>query len=90
MKKIDWKARIKNPAFWIGIIGVAMSPVMAYMGLAYTDLTTWRSLGDVLIAFVSNPYLIGSVAVALMSSLGIIVDPSTPGLGDGDDGKTGK
>lgn len=79
---MNWKVRIKSPAFWIGMIGVVMSPILAYMGMSFTDLTTWRSIGDVFMAFIGNPYLIGSVVVAVMSAIGVAVDPTTAGFKD--------
>ena len=82
--KINWKTRIKHPAFWIGLIGVIASPILAYNGIAYSDLTSWHGVGEVIMGFVSNPYLIGSVVVAVMSFLGLVTDPTTPGVGDSD------
>lgn len=79
---MNWKVRIKSLAFWVGMIGVIMSPILAYMGLAFTDLTSWKSLGDVFVAFIGNPFLIGSVIVAVMSALGVIADPTTAGFKD--------
>lgn len=81
---IDWKARFKNPAFWIGLAGCVMSPILAYNGLAYEDLTTWKGVGDLIVSFVGNPYLIGSTVMAIAGFLGVAVDTSTPGLSDGD------
>ncbi len=76
MKKIvNFKVRIKNPMFWVGIIGMIISAV----GVAPETLTSWASVGDMLIAFVSNPVAIGSFVMGL---LGIIVDPTTSGLKD--------
>lgn len=79
---IDWKARAKNPAFWIGLAGCVISPILAYNGLAYEDLTTWEGVGGLLVSFVGNPYLIGSTVMAVAGFLGVTVDTSTPGLSD--------
>lgn len=84
---IDWKARVKNPAFWIGLAGCFLSPILAYNGLAYEDLTTWGGIGELLVSFASNPYLIGSTMMAVAGFLGVAVDTSTPGIKDANDGK---
>ena len=80
--KINWRVRAKNPQFWIGLAGVIASPVLAYLGVGYEDLTTWQSVGDVLGRFVENPYLIGTVCMAVLSFLGVLTDPTTKGIGD--------
>ena len=79
---INWKVRIKNPAFWIGVVGVILSPVLAYNGMAFEDLTTWGSLADLLVSFVSNPFLVGSVLMAVLGFLGVATDPTTSGVKD--------
>ena len=79
---INWKLRVKQPAWWIGIISVVLSPILTYFGLTYQDLTTWQSLGEVFSQFFANPYLIGVVLVALLGALGVTVDPTTIGIGD--------
>ena len=71
------KNRIKNPYFWIGLIGV----ILTAMGVNAESFTSWQAVGDALTALIANPYLLGSVATAV---LGIFVDPSTKGLKDGD------
>lgn len=79
---INWKVRIKQPAWWIGIISIILSPILTYFGLTYEDLTTWQSVGEIFNQFISNPYLIGVVFVALLGALGVTVDPTTEGIGD--------
>lgn len=71
------KNRIKNPYFWIGIIGV----VLTAMGVNAETFTTWEAVANALIGLIKNPYLLGSVAIAV---LGVFVDPSSKGLKDGD------
>lgn len=79
---INWKVRVKSPAFWIGLLGVILSPVLAYLGLGFEDLTTWESIGDVFVQFFGNPYLIGTVGMAVLSFIGVLNDPTTKGLKD--------
>lgn len=80
--KINWKVRVKSPQFWIGLIGVIASPVLAYLGIGAEDLTTWQSVGDVFAQFFTNPYLIGTVVMAALSFIGVLTDPTTKGVGD--------
>lgn len=68
---------MKNPYFWIGLIGV----ILTAMGVNAESFTSWQAVGDALLALINNPYLLGSVAIAV---LGVFVDPSTKGLKDGD------
>ena len=82
MKNINWKVRIKSPQFWIGILGVIASPVLAYYGLSYADMTTWESIGSVLAQFFTNPFLIGTVVMAVLSFIGVLTDPTTKGIKD--------
>ena len=82
MKNIKWKVRIKSPQFWIGILGVIASPVLAYYGLSYADMTTWESIGNVLAQFFTNPFLIGTVVMAVLSFIGVLTDPTTKGVSD--------
>ena len=86
--KINWKVRVKSPQFWIGLVGVIASPILAYLGLGFEDLTTWSSIREVFAAFFSNPYLIGTVAMAVLSFIGVLTDPTTKGMGDSEQALT--
>lgn len=79
---INWKLRLQQPTWWLGVLSVILSPVLTYFGLTYEDLTTWESLGEIFSNFISNPYLIGVVIVALLGALGVTVDPTTAGVRD--------
>lgn len=77
--KINWKVRFRNPYF-LAQIGVAiLMPILAYLGLSVEDLTTWGKVGQVLLEAVSNPYVLGIVAVSVFNA---IQDPTTKGLSD--------
>ena len=67
--------RMKNPYFWIGIMGV----VLTAMGISPETLTHWSVQKDGMMETLSNPFMLGSIAVTV---LGIFVDPTTKGLGD--------
>lgn len=73
--KINMLVRIKNPWFWIGLVGVILSA----MGISPEDLTSWQAVLDMLIEFISNPFMIGTVGAAV---IGVFFDPTTSGLSD--------
>ena len=73
--KLNIPVRFKNPWFWVGLLGV----ILTAMGISPEMLTSWEAVGDAVISLVSNPFMLGSVAVAI---LGVFVDPTTAGIGD--------
>ena len=77
--KINWKIRLKNPVFIAQIILAALTPVLAYVGLSFKDLTSWATLGDLIQQAYSNPYLLGLVVVSVFNT---ITDPTVEGIGD--------
>ena len=77
--KLNWKVRFKNPVFIAQFILAILTPILAYAGLTTQDLTTWKALGDLLVGAISNPYVLGLVAVSLWNALN---DPTTSGVGD--------
>ena len=78
---MNFKVRFKNPVFIAQIILAILTPVLAYAGLTVQDITTWKSLGDLLLGAVSNPYVLGLVVVSVWNAL---TDPTTAGVGDSD------
>lgn len=72
---MNWKVRVKNPYFWIGLLGV----ILAAMGIDGSMLTSWGAVADALKALISNPYMIVSV---IMAVIGTLVDPTTSGITD--------
>ena len=77
--KINWKVRFKNPMFYVQLVLSILTPILTYLGLTATDLTTWSALGNVLLQAVSNPYVLSLVLVGVYNAL---VDPTTHGFGD--------
>ena len=73
--KMNIPVRMKNPWFWVGLGGV----VLTAMGVHPEMLTSWALVGQAVADLVSNPFMLGSVAVAV---LGVFVDPTTAGVGD--------
>lgn len=70
------KERFKNPWFWIGVIAVAGTAV----GANPESFNSWGALKEQVVAVLSNPYMLGCLAVAV---LGVFVDPTTKGIKDG-------
>ena len=83
--KINWKVRFKNPMFYVQLVLSILTPILTYLGLTATDLTTWAALGNVLLQAVSNPYVLSLVLVSVYNAL---VDPTTHGFGDSENALT--
>ena len=83
--KINWKVRFKNPLFYAQIILSVLTPILTYLGLTATDLTTWAKLGEVLLQAVSNPYVLTLTFISVYNAL---VDPTTKGFGDSEQALT--
>ena len=73
--KINIPVRFKNPWFWIGLVGVILSA----MGVSPDMFTSWSAVWDAIVNLVSNPFMLGSVVLAVM---GVFVDPTTAGISD--------
>lgn len=72
---INWKVRVKNPYFWIGLIAV----ILAAVGVSPECLTSWAILWEKVIGLLGNPFAIGCTIVAV---IGYVNDPTTKGIGD--------
>lgn len=79
--KINIPVRMKNPWFWIGLVGVILSA----MGVSPEMFTNWEAVGQAVRELVSNPYMLGSVAIAVM---GVFIDPTTKGVCDSEQALT--
>ena len=73
--KINFKVRAKNPYFWIGLIGV----ILTAMGVDASMFTSWGAVWSATVNLVTNPFMLGSVMVAV---LGVLIDPTTNGITD--------
>lgn len=73
--KLNWKVRMKNPLFWLSLIGVILTAI----GRTPESFTSWESVKEALLELIRNPYLLGS---ALMAIVGVLMDPTTRGLCD--------
>lgn len=76
---MNLKVRFKNPVFIVQLILAILTPILAYAGLTLQDLTTWKALGDLLLGAISNPYVLGMIAISVWNALN---DPTTSGVKD--------
>lgn len=81
MKFINWIVRFKHPVFWTGLAGM----FFAVIGVDASTLTTWPLLIDCLKDFISNPFAIGCVIVALIA---YVTDFTTKGIKDSNNAMT--
>ena len=72
--KMNWKVRARNKAFWLSVIpAVALVAQAVAAVFGYTiDLTT----------MVGKLQAVVNAVFALLVILGIVVDPTTEGIGD--------
>lgn len=57
--------RLKSPVVIFGLIAVVLSAAQ----ISPANLTSWEVLGENLIAFVSNPFLLGTAIVSVYAFL---------------------
>ena len=76
---MNLKVRFRNPIFIVQLILAILTPILAYAGLTLQDLTTWGALGNLLMGALSNPYVLGLIAVSVWNALN---DPTTAGVTD--------
>ncbi len=79
MPKINWTIRKQNPMFYIQLVLSVFIPVLAYLGINWSDVTTWDTFFQVILSAISNPYCLSIVAVSIFNT---IVDTSSPGIND--------
>lgn len=77
--KLNLKVRFKNPIFIIQMILAIITPILAYAGLTIQDITSWKTLGEVILNAISNPYVLGLAVVSVWNALN---DPTTSGICD--------
>ena len=74
MSKINWTVRAKNKAFWVALIPAVLLLVQVVAAVFGFTLDL-GDLGNKLLAVVNALF-------AVLSILGIVVDPTTAGVGD--------
>lgn len=71
---INWKVRIKNKAFWMAAIP-ALALVIQTVAAVFGWTLDFSSLTGKILAVVDAVF-------ALLAILGVVVDPTTEGVGD--------
>ena len=77
--KINLTVRFKNPQFWINLAVSVFGIILAYFGLNWQEMTTWGSIGRLLMESVRNPVVVFAVLACVWNALN---DPTTKGLSD--------
>ena len=72
--KINWIVRIKNKAFWLAIIPAVLLLIQAVADVIGYQID-FGDISDKLIAVVNAVFMV-------LSTLGIVVDPTTAGISD--------
>ena len=76
---MNLKVRFRNPVFIAQLILSILTPILAYAGLTLQDLTSWATLGNILLGAIQNPYVLGLIIVSVWGALN---DPTTAGITD--------
>lgn len=77
--KINWTVRIHNPLWWAQVAAGVFLPILAYYGLNWEDMTSWRAIWDILVQAVQNPVVMVAALTNLWSA---VTDPTTAGMSD--------
>lgn len=72
IKNINWKVRIKNPVFWMTVIPAGTSFVYCVLG----------AFGIVPVLSENMVLNIVSAVITALTTLGVLVDPTTAGMKD--------
>ncbi len=64
----EWKVRLKNPVFWIGLCGV----IMTATGAKPEMFTSWGILAQTVKGIFANPFLLGTTILAV---IGVCANP---------------
>lgn len=73
-KGINWKIRIKSKQFWIAFIPALFLTLQAFLAIFGLDFN-FSQIAERVLNFVN-------VLFALLSIMGVVVDPTTKGISD--------
>ena len=72
--KINWRVRIRNRQFWLGMVGA--------LGTCALSLANAFGLGAYASPWVEAIEGAAAAALAVLALLGVVLDPTTEGVGD--------
>ena len=72
--KINWKVRVRNRQFWLGVVGA--------IGAFALSLADALGFGGSASPWVEAIEGAASAALTVLALLGVVVDPTTEGVGD--------
>ena len=72
---MNWKVRMRNPWFWVGIV----SAVVSALRVDVNALTSWGAVWSCLAGIIENTLQLGTLCLTVLS---VFIDPTTAGLGD--------
>lgn len=72
---MDWKARIKNKAFWVALIPAVIVLIQVVGNIFGLDLSNLTGLSQQLLDVVNAVFVV-------LSILGVVIDPTTNGIKD--------
>ena len=76
---INLDVRFQNPQYWFMMAIAIITPIVSYLGLNVSDITSWGVLMDMLGQAIANPYLLVLVIVNVYNAT---VDGTTRGFKD--------
>jgi uncharacterized membrane protein len=76
---INLDVRFSNPQYWFMMAIAIITPIVSYLGLNVSDITSWGVLIDMLGQAIMNPYLLVLVVVNVYNAT---VDGTTKGFKD--------
>ena len=76
---INLDVRFQNPQYWFMMAIAIITPIVSYLGLNVSDITSWGVLMDMLGQAIANPYLLVLVVVNVYNAT---VDGTTRGFKD--------
>lgn len=71
LTKINWKAKLNDPLFYVQMVISFSLPIAAYLGIKSTDITSWGVLFDNILKALNNPYCVG---VGILSAFNALID----------------
>lgn len=73
---INWKVRLKNPTFWVGLIGILGTLVIDVAQLFGADLSATVGSWETALTGLAQ------AVFAILALVGVITDPTTDGVSD--------